>query len=108
MPEVAWLIPLAVAGLTALAAVAVAAINKRRARPDPADQMNTFIAQVQDDRQKGREQLATMTAIASQFMGESVRDRAHSTAMDAWAVAVNAWIDDGMPNPPGQPLRPIR
>ncbi len=108
MTELAWLAPVAAAALTALAAVIVATINRRRARADPADQLNTFITQIQADRAAGREQLAAMASIASQFMAESVADRQHSTAMEAWGVAMNAWILDGMPNPPGQPPQPTR
>lgn len=106
MPE--WGVPLATALLGALTAIVVAAINKRRARADPAERLNTFIGQIQTDRAAGREQLATMTNIATQFMAESVTERNHSTAVEQWAHAVEAWISDGMPDPPGQPLRPTR
>lgn len=106
MPD--WWIPVATALLGALTAVAVAAINKRRPRADPADKLNTFVDQIQDDRREGREQLATMTGIATQFMGEAVTERAHSTALDDWGRQVDNWIRNGMPDPPGQPLRPTR
>lgn len=95
---------------TALGAIAVAVVNKKRERADPLDQATKLMGQLQSDREADRKESREMRTELRDGLAEANNKidglyeqvgqwRGYGTAWELWHA-------DGMPNPPGPPKRP--